>query len=207
MREYRRDYGFTLLEVLVALMVLGFLMIGLNRGVQTAFDFWNFQSRQLSGRAELDSMVRVLRALLTDLPRNPAAPINAGAPPLAIAFEGTANQLTFVGDLPNGFGDAERADITLTLREQRLVLVWKPHSHEVPSTIPTLTETELFRGFNRVEFGYWGQPAPGSPTEWLSEWAGPAIPELIRIRMSAAKAGARSWPDLIIAPQLATPSG
>ena len=80
----RHPGGFTLLEMLVVLIVLGFLMLGLNQGVRTGLVFWTVQSRQIGSTAELDTTARELRvngtsveltgtelALLEYLMRNP----------------------------------------------------------------------------------------------------------------------------------------
>ena len=107
--------------------------------------------------------------------------------------------------MPTGLGDIRRADITLELREKRLILAWKPHRHEITNTTPAIIESDLLDGVSRLEFAYFGVSAPGSPAGWATEWAGPSIPELIRIRLSLVKAAARRWPDVFVAPQLATP--
>lgn len=200
-----RQGGFSLLEMLVVLIVLGFLMLGLNQGVRTGLAFWTVQSRQVGGTAELDTTARILRMLLTGLPIAPAAAINPGAAPMALAFAGSADHLTFVGDLPTGLGAARRADITVELRGGRLVLAWSPHIHEVTSTKPAMTETELLRGVARFELAYWGITAPDVPAGWLAQWDGPAIPQLVRIRVTFAKGDSRHWPDMIVAPQLWSP--
>ena len=111
----RHHRGFTLLEMLVVLIVLGFLMLGLNQGVRTGLGFWTVQSRQIGNTAELDTTARILRMLLTGLPIAPAAAINPGAAPMALSFAGAADHLTFVGDLPTGLGNTHRADITIEL--------------------------------------------------------------------------------------------
>ena len=206
MTERLRESGFTLLEILVSLTVLGLLMVGLNQGVRTGLDLWNMQSQQMKGTTELDTTFRLLRTLLTDIPRNPTTPINSGTPALAIAFDGRADQISFVGDLPTGLGDVRRADITITLRENSLLVAWKPHRHEFATTTPVVAESKLMSGAERLEFAYFGVTSPGSAGSWVTEWAGPTIPELIRIRLGLVKAGVRRWPDLIVAPQLATPS-
>ncbi len=200
-----RDGGFTLLELLVALTVLGFLMIGLTQGVRTGLDFWNVQNRQIGTTAELDSTARVLRALLTGIPIIPAAAANVGGPPVATSFVGKADQLTFVGDLPTGLGGTRRADITLALSGGRLVLLWSPRRHELTGAKPAPAKTELMRGVDRLELAYWGVSSSVAAAGWLAQWDGPALPKLIRIRLTFAKGDSRHWPDFIAAPQLATP--
>jgi general secretion pathway protein J len=198
--------GFSLLEMLVVLIVLGFLMLGLNQGVRTGLGFWTVQSRQIGSTAELDTTTRILRMLLTGLPIAPAAAINPGAAPIALSFAGAADHLTFVGDLPTGLGTTNRADITIELRGGRVVLVWSPHRHELASTKPASNDTELLRSVARLDLAYWGTTAPDSPPGWLAQWDGPAIPQLVRIRLTFAKGDARHWPDMIVAPQLWSPA-
>jgi general secretion pathway protein J len=201
----RHHGGFSLLEMLVVLIVLGFLMLGLNQGVRTGLGFWTVQSRQIGSMAELDTTARILRMLLTGLPIMPAAAINPGAASMALSFAGSADHLTFVGDLPTGLGTTRRADITIELQGGRLVLVWSPHRHELTSTKPASNDTELLRGVARLDLAYWGTTAPDAPAGWLAQWDGPAIPELVRIRVTFAKGDSRHWPDMIVAPQLWSP--
>src|SRR5436853_7145668 len=108
-----RQGGFTLLEMLVAVTVFALLMLGLTQGVRSGFAFWSTQSRRSGDTAELDATARVLRNLLTTIPVSPAAAPGRGAAASAIALEGRADRLAFVGDLPTGFGDSRRADITI----------------------------------------------------------------------------------------------
>ena len=140
--------GFTLLETLVAVTVLALLMIGLTQGVHTGFAFWSAQSRRGGETAELDATARVLRSLLSGIPTRPAASL-PGAGAAAIAFEGRPDRLAVVGELPTGFGDSRRADITIALRSGRLVLAWTAHRHEQNSGVsPIPAETELMRGID-----------------------------------------------------------
>jgi general secretion pathway protein J len=195
-----RQAGFTLLEILVALVVSGFLLVGLNQGARTGFALWNTQTHRIGETEELDATARVLRGLLTSIP---ILPVTAGDNnPQAIAITGMADRLAFVGDLPNGLGVTRRADITLGLHAGRLVLNWAPHRHEkttVPPTAPT--ETELIRGIERLELAYL-RAAAGQMLLWDAQWSGPGLPLLIRVRLRFTKSDGRRWPDLIAAPQL-----
>jgi general secretion pathway protein J len=205
-RRPERQGGFTLLEMLVAITVLALLMIGLTQGVRTGFAFWASQTRRSAEVSELDATARVLRNLLTDIPIRSAA---SGAGQMAILFEGHSAGLTLVSDLPTGFGDSRRAKIDIALRGEDLVLDWTPHRHEV-SSLPQArpAEVRLIHGVKTLEFAYWGDPdGSGGATSWLPEWVSPALPELVRIRLSFGKGDGRRWPDLVAAPQLRTPAG
>jgi general secretion pathway protein J len=60
----RRQSGFTLLEMLVALVVLGFLMVGLTQGLRAGLTMWGAQTRRVGETADLDAGARVLRRIL-----------------------------------------------------------------------------------------------------------------------------------------------
>jgi general secretion pathway protein J len=198
-----RQAGFTLLEIIVALVVFGFLFVGLSQGTRTGFALWDAQARRIGQTEELDATVRTVRSLLTGIPILPVTA--ADNSPRAIAITGEANRLLFVSDLPTGLGATRRADITLEERTGRLILAWTPHRHEAAGAPPVVpTETELIRGVGQLEIAYYGAPAGELPL-WRTQWPGPQFPLLIRIRLRFPKGDARRWPDLIAAPQLSAP--
>jgi general secretion pathway protein J len=198
--------GFTLLEMLVALAVLGLLVVGLNRSVRTGLDLWRAQSRQVGSTAEVDATARTLRTLLASLPISPGIAADPAAPPASISFVGTSSQLTFVGDLPTGFGTSRRADIILVVRNGRLMLRWTPHHHQAGGAREPVTETELMQRVVRLDLAYWDSAAPDSQPGWVGRWDGPGLPELIRIQLGFADGDIRRWPDLLIAPLLFAPA-
>ena len=58
-----RQSGFTLLEMLVVLVVLGFLMVGLTQGVRAGLTMWGAQTRRVGETADLDAGARVALVL------------------------------------------------------------------------------------------------------------------------------------------------
>ena len=195
-----RQSGFTLLEILVALVVLGFLMVGLTQGVRAGLTMWGAQTRRVGETADLDAGARVLRRLLSGISLPSAGGFLVASS--TEKFEALPDSLTFVGNLPTGFGTTRRADITLELHEGRLVLRWTPRRHELSiAPPPEPIETELIRRVERFDLAYWGSPSPGEPAGWQSRWDRRDIPELIRVRLGFAKGDRRRWPDLIAAPQ------
>jgi len=197
----RCERGFTLLETLVVVVVLGLLIAGLGHGVQAGLALWGAQQRRVDQTADLDSGARILRALLTGIPISVAeGGVGSAADE---AFKGDAEHLSFVGDLPTGLGTARRADITLALKKGSLVLTWSPHLHEIPlGPPPPPTDTELVARVVRLDIAYWGSTAPDQAAAWQARWDGPSLPVLVRIRLVFGKGDQRRWPDLIAAPVL-----
>jgi general secretion pathway protein J len=200
-RALARQGGFTLLEMIVVVTVLGFLIIGLTQGVRTGLTLWEAQSRRVGETAELDAAARILRALLSGIAPSPSfGPGGGGAG--GAELKGGAASLAFVGDLPTGLGTTQRADITLELSGGRLVLRWTPHRHELSTAAAAPpTETELVGNVERLDLAYWGASSSAQETGWQAQWDGPAIPELIRVRLVLGEKDRRRFPDLIAAPQ------
>jgi general secretion pathway protein J len=198
-RPGRRQAGFTLLEVLVALIVLGLLMAGLTAGVRAGLSIRQKQAQRLAATADLDATERAVRTILAGIAVTPSgnrvvADANGGL------FRGAADRVSFVGDLPTGLGPTRRADMSLTLVDGQFVLYWTPHRHERALTAPTPAhETVLVSGVEAVEFSYWGAPARGQPAGWQTQWESPQAPELVRLRLGFRRGDRRRWPDLIAA--------
>jgi general secretion pathway protein J len=191
------ERGFTLLEILVALAVLGLLMVGLTAGVRAGLALWQAQSRRVGETAEIDAAARTLRTLLSGI----ATPPSSGAGAGAAKFAGDDHRLSLIGDLPTGLGTTERANIDLELVGSRLVLSWTPHRHEVSSAPPPKPiVTELVGGVARFNIAYWAPAGTDQPAGWQARWDGPQLPELVRVRLGFAKGDRRRWPDLIAAP-------
>ena len=193
--------GFTLLELLVALVVLGLLVVGLTQGVRAGLTMWGAQTRRLGETGELDASARVLRVLLGGISVPPPGMVGRGAAG-TMKLEGRSDSLAFVGELPTGLGTTRRANITLELVQDRLVLHWTPHHHELTTAPkPEPVETELIRGVAQIDFAYWGSPATDQTAGWQAQWDSFNLPELIRVRLAFAKGDRRRWPDLIATPQ------
>ena len=202
--------GFTLLETLVALLVLGLLMVGLSQGVRTSLDVWQAQNRRLGSTADLDALQRLLRAVLGKLPLSLDGPRLSGSK--EPGFVGEADRVNFLSELPTGLGTQRRAEVSLFLRGDQLVLSWVPYRHERPVTpAPAPVQTVLLQGVEKLELAYWGAPLPADaaalprlsalPASWQSEWVQPVPPGLIRVRLVLGRSDRRRWPDLIVAPK------
>ena len=189
----QRDAGFTLLELLVALVVLGFVLAGLSGGVRYGLRAADTQARTLAERSELDAVDRAVRNLIEQM--------DPGTIRDGTGMQGTAGRLVFVSDLPAASGLATRhADIALGLDgARRLVLRAAPHLPGKPFGPPPLpVEEELLRDVDHVEFSYLGRDAGAG---WASAWGGKELPATIRLRVVFPPGDRRHWPDIVASPR------
>jgi prepilin-type N-terminal cleavage/methylation domain-containing protein len=191
----RRQSGFTLLEILVALAVLGLLMASLVQGLRAGVSAWTTQSERLSRNADVDAADRTLRSLLARLDPGGVS----GRPSL---FKGTEHSLTFTTSVPDPAGASlsQVVDVLLAVDEShRLQMVLLPHYRDLAAVPSAPRPVLLLRDVDRLELGYW-QDAKGG---WLTEWRGVTVPKLIRIRAVPTQGAGRIVPDIVVAPMRA----
>jgi len=183
-----RDAGFTLLEVLAALVVLGFLMAGLSGGVRLGLRAWDQQERAVAGHGDLDAADRALRRLI--------AGIDPGSPTRTSFVTGSAGRLAMVTALPDA-APARMAEVALGLDGERLVMRWTPQEPGVRlGPPPPVEQAELLRGVSQVRFAYWPRPGgQAGAAGWRDAWDRQDPPALIRVRL--AFADGRRWPDIV----------
>ncbi len=197
-----RTAGFTLLEVLVALVVLGFLMVGLSQGVRFGLAAWGTQARIIDRRGDLDAVDRTLRRLVQQMD-----PGTRSDPP---TIAGTEARLMFTSALPMT-ADAESADMLLAMDAgHRLLLRWTPHLHAKRTSPPPPPRSEvLLSGIERLQLAYWraGPAGAGSAgAGWVRAWDARSLPALVRIRVLFPPRDHRHWPDLVAAPLRTNPA-
>ena len=191
----RGDAGFTLLEILAALVVLAALLLALRQGVAFGVVATDTQARMAVGREDLDTVARALRHLVEAMdPGTVMEPVRLNAGPHALAFPTELPSAAAVDLAQPGVSAA-----LLLTESGRLVLRWTPRRHAVQlGPPPPAHETELLRGVASLDIAYW-RPSPGGGT-WDSAWSAPGLPALVRLRVGFPPGDPRHWPDIVAAP-------
>ena len=159
-RHNRSQSGFTLLELLIAITILGLILVALTNGVRFAGQAWETQTKRIERQGDLDAVQNILRQLITP----------------AKQLSGTSFSLKFVGALPAALARGGLYDIELRALNGRLVLVWQPHFKGSAGTIQQ-SVTELAKDVTGLELAYY---LPGAG--WLATNSN-KTPALVRIAM------------------------
>ncbi len=184
----RARAGFTLLEILVVLVVLGMLMAALAGGIDFGVRSWQGQSRIVDRSADLETADEALRRLIAQ-----AAP---GLDTARADLAGDAHRLSFTTRLPDGAGGERAVSVSLGVEGHRLVLAWSPASNARPlGPAPAPRQDVLLNNVARLDVSYEG------PAGWVQAWSGTTLPTLVRLRLGFAD---RSWPDIVVAPRRET---
>lgn len=182
MRE-AREGGFTLLELLVVVAILGLTVVALANGVRFAGRAWELQELQSKKRGDLDAVQNVLRQMITS----------------ATDFDGDSVSLRFVGTLPDALGRGGLYDLELRALADRLVLGWRPHFRG-PTADAGWNTAQLTAGVRSLELAY-----HAAPSGWQSIAHNGSRPGLVRIDLQLSDG--RIWPPLTIAPMVEARSG
>ncbi len=189
-----RPKGFTLLEVLVALVLFGLVLATLTQGIRFGSLAWRADSRSATRDADLDTVDLTLRHLI-----EAADPGTADrARPAMI---GGRDFLRFISRLP-AIGPTVPARLAETMlvvdAGHRLVLHWRPPPGARPGEPPPPAgKTELLSGVSRLDLAFWD-----GMHGWVGSWESARLPAMIRIRLVFRDAPRRHWPDIVAAPAL-----
>lgn len=187
----RREAGYTLLEMLVALVVFGLVMAGLAQSWRFGLAAWSGSERHIVGSEDMAAVDTALRSMI--------------AQAIPGSMTGRPGGLAFTTRLPQGAGGLRGlADIAIQPgADGTLLLSATPHAAGVPlaSSPPPAFET-LASDVVEVRVSYL-TPRDGAPPAWSNKWSGTGLPLLVRIHLRFA--GGHDWPDLIAAPVDTTP--
>ncbi|AGA33580.1 General secretion pathway protein J [Thioalkalivibrio nitratireducens DSM 14787] len=191
--------GFTLLEVMIALVLLGLLLSLLFSGLRLGAGSWDAAER--AGREVADRM-QVLEFIDRSLARaEPVFRQTADQGPVLV-FEGRPDGVDWVAALPGHRGGGGLYRLSLEVAgagtaEAALVLGQRLFHPDTLAATQTDRET-LADGVQEIALEYFGTQAHGREPNWTDHWRADRLPRLVRMRIRDREG---EWPPLIVAPR------
>lgn len=200
------EAGFTLVELLVAFTLLGFISIGLFGGLSFGFKVW----QDGNARADHGQDAVVTQNLLRQIVGG-VYPFFVSDEPTRghVDFAGAADTMEFLGTAPMALAHSGRLRFRLFADRRAghvdLAMTAIPELAD-PHSRPVATARTLLKNMTAVEFSYFGQGRADKAPRWRPDWANElALPQLVRIRTAGTDVSA--WPELTIAPRVSADVG
>jgi general secretion pathway protein J len=188
--------GFTLIELVVAMALLGTMMVLLYSGLTFSLRSWD--AGEVNGRRTADRRIgeNFLRRELSEL-----FPMRwKDAMMVRFAFDGQAQRLRFVSSRPAGVSQGGLSLVSLEIEQEpgparvrNLVMRRAMPDDDAKDFTPLdhAERTVLIAGIDSVAFDYFGSENDFSQPQWTNSWKFDArIPELIRMRVKADEGAA-----------------
>lgn len=197
--------GFTLVELLVVLTLLGLIWVAIFGGLRFGARVWEVGAERSEHLNEPQVVQALLRRQITQAFRLVQRAEDVDQP---AAFLGEEARLRFIAPAPAHavLGGLYAYDLMTERgdRGDRLVLRWRLFRPEV-----TLAFDEddaerriLLEGAETVSFSYYGVRQGEDESRWDAVWAeGLALPELVSVSVGFAETDRRRWPVLLVAPK------
>lgn len=189
--------GFTLLEVLAALVLLALLMVGVYSGIRTAAVSARAGSAMIERSDQIRAAQQFLRRELAQAMAQPLARNRQGEP---LVFYGSAREMRYIAPLPGYLGRLGPQLQRLQLVDDgagglrlELSLALLPPDGSAPQA---LGDTQVLLDHIRAGgFTYTGFDGRGAPVAWTDTWPdGRQLPRLVSVALRAD--GNPSWPRL-----------
>jgi general secretion pathway protein J len=202
MRRRPAETGFTLLEVLVAVTLVGLLSVAVFGAVRVAVQGWRHAEQRSAATADAAAVEDLLRRMIVS-----AKPVFASPDPTdpAVAFNGGPRALALIGKLPDALAPGLQGQERIFLADiggvRTLMLAWRLDLPAAEGGALPETLVPLLDHVRSLRIAYFGPSASGSARGWTDTWANrQALPTLVRVQLERDAAAADIWPDLIAAP-------
>ena len=198
--------GLTLLEMIIALLLLSLLLMLLFGGMRLASRSWDRGDAYTSQVTRMQIVEEFLRREIEQVtPYRDAATRSVIYP----GVQSSSDELRFAYPMPAAGGHGGLYALRIGLADSRhgkALMLWRtplnaPVQDDAAANQPVLLADRVAE----LHFSYFG-PVPGSPpnapAQWQDTWSSTTQMPLL-VRMQVKLADGRSWPDLIAAPHIA----
>ena len=228
------QYGFTLLEVLVATSILGVMMLLLFGSLRVCSRSWNAGEEHIRTSSQMTVVQNFFRTYITSalvvddsINIDPLENLdedtgiydeeNQGmgsgiddeefSDQGHVSFQGNEHELQFVSVMPASAGRGGPQVFTIALKQgetQQLVVTIMPFYPFLDDTQEVIEEVSILDKVKKFAITYWGTREFSDGPEWNYEWNERHLPKMVRIEIEREDEPA--WPAMIVSPRLAIPT-
>ncbi|MCK9605655.1 MAG: prepilin-type N-terminal cleavage/methylation domain-containing protein [Methylomonas sp.] len=198
MKPFRRN-GFTLIEVLIAMTLLGVMVVLLFSSLRIAAESWNAGESKMAAVNQKAVVYQFFKRHLTAIRPLPMLNTEPSYSLDAVpAFQGFPQSLRFVAALPASSARKGLQLFSIALDPENsatLLVALTPYRVTEADQEPVKPEV-LLESIAGLKFAYFGRIEEFAEPQWLEEWAAiESLPSLIKVSI-ALKDGSY-WPDMI----------
>jgi general secretion pathway protein J len=195
------DAGFSLVEMLVALVLVGLAAMLMVQGLASGRRLWADEEIRTQRGETVEAAQTLVRARVERL--RPVTRFGADRP--YADLEGTPDTLSFISLPPDVERPSPMRRYRLFLDERGDLVLSSASALASPDAggeaAADRTDQTLMRHVEGLAIDYFGPATRGAAPGWQPSWSQqPTPPQLVRIRLSFPAGDRRTWPDLIVAP-------
>lgn len=195
----RRQRGFTLLELLIGMVLLGLILTLLFGGLRLGAKSWDSGEKRADDAAQLRAIHGFMRRELSQVfPWRWKKEVDS-----RLAFLGAADAVSFVAPLPSQVSGGGLYLLALELErgvEGERLIMKRTLTDSAAKDFSGLEQGEkslLAEHIDKMSIAYFGSTTPESEPDWQDKWDDPQrLPLLVRIQVKLNDG--RDWPDLVV---------
>ena len=196
----RFSKGFTLIEVLIAMTLLGVMVVLLFSSLRIAAESWNAGENKMVQVNQKAVVYQFFKRHLTTIRPLPALNIDQNNPEAVQVFQGYLQSLRFAAALPASSARKGLQVFTIALNPENasvLIVSLVPYRlTEADQNQPPDRPEVLLEDVAKIQFAYFGKTEDVAESQWREEWTlADRLPSLIKVSI-ALKDGSY-WPDMI----------
>lgn len=201
MKGTSNQAGFTLLELLVSITILGLLGSAMASAVRFGINVWEDGTR---AHSDMDVIRQVETAFRNRLDGLAHQTISTRPGQVTTAFQGTPNRLRFAAEMPQSAQPSPPHLFTISCCERTALTL--SHAIYDDSLRPQSTgqAVEILSGVKAMRVRYYGPRSSGGPLLWQDAWADrPGLPFLIEVSLAPEETSTWTSTTFIVAVETA----